>query len=567
MPAADASTPADRPDSGATGVTHERATVPLTRRDRVALAVAALVAVALLFRLVALGTRSFHWDEARVGYWTLRYLETGFFTYRPVAGGPFLQILDRHVFALLGASDATARLVVALVGGLLPAAALLFRGRLRDDETVALALLLAVEPTLVYFSRFARGDVPLVACTLLAVGAALRLHDTGARRWLYVTALAVALAATTSALVVPTAIAVLAAAAVVADERALRGGASERSVRDRLDALGATLRAWATPLARAGLLGVGVLVYFFAPRAGPVGGPSLWRPTTFPGVVEAALLDPPRAVWGVWVVGREGHAFLSGLATFVGVLAAVALPLAGLAFVAFVWDRYRDGPPRPVVTFGAVWAGAALFVVPTLAETVRPWLAVAVVVPLAIPAAAGLAGLVRWGRRAAGDERAGDVAAAALLVVALLGGTLAPVSASYAQPDRGTPLADYAQPADDLDGFHANLTAAVERAGNGDGPDVVYVGESFYVPSESDVEYPPVSDRWGNRLPFPWYVERAGATTDSVRSADNLTARPPVVVAEPSERALLEDRLGDDYAVREYRHRLWSERVVVFVAR
>jgi hypothetical protein len=56
-------------------------------------------------------------------------------------------------------------------------------------------------------------------------------------------------------------------------------------------------------------------------------------------------------------------------------------------------------------------------------------------------------------------------------------------------------------------------------------------------------------------------------TTDSVRSAANLTARPPVVVAESSERAALEARLGDDYVAREYRHRLWSERMVVFVAR
>jgi uncharacterized protein (TIGR03663 family) len=559
------------------------ATTPLLRRDRITLAVAGIVVVALLVRLAGLGTRSFHWDEARVGYWTLRYLETGFFQYRPVAGGPFLQIVNRSVFALLGVSDASARLVVALLGGLLPATALLFRGRLRDDETLALAGLVAVEPALLYFSRFSRGDVPLVVFTVVAVGCLLRAYDgylagqesgatapttaTTARRWAYAGVLAGTLALTTSAFVLPTLACVLFAGFVVADQRLLGRddgpGAGLAAVADRLP----SAREAVTPVARGVLLVVVVLVGFFAPRAGPFGGASLWRPSTAPTVLMESLVRPASAVWGVWVVNREGHAVLPYLADFAELVAAVALPLLLLAVATFLWDRYREGRPRTLVTFGALWGGTALLVFPIASETLGPWLLVHVVAPLAIPAAVGLAGLVRWGRERAGRREAGNVAAAVLLVVAFAGGVAVPAyENAVGQPDRTDRLADYAQPADDLDGFHANVSAAVA---DHEGTDVVYVGDEFYTPSASQNEFPPVSDRWGNRLPLAWYVERTGATTDSVRTAgelDSVDDSPAVVIAPAGQRGALSQALGGGYTATEYRPRLWNERVVVFVA-
>ena len=555
------------------------ATIPLLRRDQVTLAVAGVVLLALVVRLAGLGTRSFHWDEARVGYWTLRYLETGFFQYRPVAGGPFLQVVNRSVFALVGVSDASARLVPALLGGLFPATALLFRGRLRDDETLALAALFAVEPALLYFSRFARADVPLVVFTVLAVGCLLRAYDGSVaagdtatatpapRRWAYAGLLAVTLALTTSAFVLPTLACVLFAGYVVADQRLLgsRGGPAAG-----LAALAGRLpspRAAVTPVARGVLLVVVVLVAFFAPRAGPFGGASLWRPSTFPTVLVESLVRPASAVWGVWIVNREGHAVLPYLADFAGTVAAVALPVLLLAVATFLWDRYREGRPRALVTVGALWGGTALLLFPIAAEALGPWLLVYVVTPLLFPAAVGLAGLLRWGRRSAGRREAGNVAAAALLVLAFAGGLVVPAAENaVGQPDRSDHLADYAQPADDLDGFHANVSAAV--AGH-EGTDVVYVGETFYTPSASQNEFPPVSDRWGNRLPLAWYVERTGATSDSVRTAaglDSVDGSPAVVVAPAGQRGVLSSELGDGYTATEYQYRLWNERVVVFVA-
>jgi hypothetical protein len=55
------------------------------------------------------------------------------------------------------------RLVPVVVGGLFPLSAWLYREHLRRVEVVALALLLAVEPVLFYYSRFMRNDATVAA--------------------------------------------------------------------------------------------------------------------------------------------------------------------------------------------------------------------------------------------------------------------------------------------------------------------------------------------------------------------------------------------------------------------
>ena len=154
----------------------------MRRPDRVTQAVVAVTALALLARLVGLGTRPFHWDEARVGYWTLRSLAVGAYEYRPVAGGPFLYVVGRWLVTLLGPSDAVARLPVALLGGLLPLAALLFRSAGEPDgrdapvagleaaETLSLAVLLGhCSTTRVSFAATSRSrrsrSSPSASCT------------------------------------------------------------------------------------------------------------------------------------------------------------------------------------------------------------------------------------------------------------------------------------------------------------------------------------------------------------------------------------------------------------------
>lgn len=532
------------------------------RGDRVLAAVVGLATLALAARLLWLGRRPFHWDEARVGYWTLRFLATGSYEYRPVAGGPFLYLVGRPTVALLGATDATARLPVALVGGLLPLAALLFRGRLGDAATVLLAALLGFNPLVLYYSRFLRGDVPAAAFGLVAVGAAVRVHD-GDRRFAYVASVAAALALAASGFAVAYPFAWLVAGLLVVDHDRLlgrpdRAAARLRTLRDRL------LDGWRTAL---GAAAAGALALFlcYAPRSGGT-GPGLWRPTTLPAPLEAAVVGSVRKFVGVRVIGRRSggtHQLLPYLADNAEALAAGAAPLIALAVYALARDRYGSGAPRPLVAFAAYWGLVGLVLFPAVAEVAAPWVAVHGVVPLAVPAAAGGAAVLRFGARAFAARRPRGVAAAALVVVAALAGTGVVVATDVYGPS--TPdnrLASYGQPADDLDPFHADVSAAATT----DGTDVLYYGSDFRSVRGTDHATPPVPDEWGNRLPLPWYTERAGATVDAAATPGALDDPPPVVVANADRRTDLAPRL-DGYGAREYRLALWNRRVVVFVRR
>jgi len=536
--------------------------MPVARVDRTRAVVVAVAALALATRLYALGSRPFHWDEARVGYWTLRYLETGAFTYRPVAGGPLLYHVDRHLFALLGPSDAVARLPVAVAGGLLPLTALLLRGRLDDVETVVLAVLLTANPLLVYYSRFLRGDVVAVGAAVVAVAAAVRAYDDDGR-YAYLTAVSGASAPAASGFAVAYPLALLVAGALVLDHDRLLGRAGTG---DRLDAVLDRVRsARRTTLGAVGLFAV-TLVYLFAPRSGTGPGPGLWRPSTLPAVVREATAGAVRAFVGVRVVDRRPsgtHELLPFLAGNAEALAAGALPLVALALLALLHGRYTPGGPRPVPSLFAYWGLSGLLLFPVVSETSAPWVAVHSVVPLAVPAAVGGATVLRFGADAFDRRRTRDVAATGLLVgaVVLQTGAVA-VGGVYAPPTPESGLASYGQPADDLDPFARNVSATT-GTGSG-GTDLLYYGDRFVVANEEQLDAPPVPDAFGERLPLAWYDERAGSRTDNAVTPEALDDPPPVVVTVPERRAEVARRL-DGYAVRQYRTALWNRRVVVFV--
>jgi uncharacterized protein (TIGR03663 family) len=519
-------------------------------------AVVALLGVGL--RLFGLGARPFHWDEARVGYWSLRFLHTGAFEYRPVAGGPFLYVVERFALPEVGATDFGARLPVAVVGGLAPLAALLFRERLSGTGVFALAVALAVDPVLLYYGRFLRGDVPLAAFALLTVGLVVRLADTGRRRYLYGAAVAFALALSTSAFAVGVVACWLTAAALTFDHARLFGDGDD--ARARLSALGRSAAAWATPLARAFLLWFVTVVFLFAPRGDGVG---LWNPATLPAAVEAATTGAVRKFFGVRVADRAyeaAHPLIPYVLSNAELLAVASLSVVALALGAFLHDRYWRERPRPVVAFCAYWGFVGLLVFPVVTEVDAPWVAVHVVAPLSVPAAAAVASLVGHARDAGERGDAATVAAVALVLLAAVAqvGVVAGTNA-YGQPTPDDALVDYAQPADDV----GEVVERAERADEGPGTDLLYYGSPFHLEAESAADAPPVPDEWGNRLPLPWYAEAAGVETESATALEGNESVPPVVVAKPGARDALSSRL-DGYESEEYRTALWERRVVVF---
>ncbi|AUV81775.1 TIGR03663 family protein [Salinigranum rubrum] len=527
----------------------------MSRADsRLVAAVVACSLVGLALRLVALGERPFHWDEARVGVWALRFARTGAFEYRPVAGGPLPYHLARASLALFSPSDLSARLPVALVGGLLPLSALGLRTRLSDRETALLAAFLALSPPLVYYGRVLRGDLLLAAAAFVACVSVVRVVDTNGparRRFAYVAVLAAAAALAASGFVVATVACVVAAGSVVLDARRLSF--------DALVSTPARLRARSTLLARLFLVGVAAVVFLFAPRGGSV---SLWNPLSLPGVLGFVFVEAPGRFFAVRVASRSadgvGHALLPFVVSLGRTLLAAAPVTLLCGLVGFFHERYA-GSDRPAVALFAVWAGAGLLLFPAVAEVDAPWTAVHVVVPLAVPAAVGLARGVDVVQAAVAREDAAVVASALLVASAGVAGVGAVFADDvYGSPTPESALAGYAQPADGLDPFAANLSG---------GKTVLYYGDRVHTRDWNEADGPPVPESWGTRLPLPWYVAREGASSTSLPSGAPLPAEPPaVVVTVPEER----ERLGSEltgYEASGYRLALWNREVVVFVRR
>jgi uncharacterized protein (TIGR03663 family) len=554
------------------------------------LALVAISLLALLVRVVALGGRVMHWDEGRVGYWILRYGETGVHSYRPIVHGPFLPIVNDYLFAVVPASDFAARLPVAVVGGCLPLAAYLFRDYLRDDETVALGALLAFSPLVVYYSRFMRNDVLVAAFSVVALGFLLRLLATRRLAYLVAAGAAFGLAVTTKENAVLYVLCFLGAGALVLDHRLVRETHTEGSLGDVLAEAWPTAvyrwvkgpeRTFERGLARVGAAlagGVGVFflvaAFFYAPR------PELWgalgNPAALPGVFEAATVDPAERFYGTWVDGtHQDHDYLPYLYDYLETLAYGAPVVVAFAVVGAVLDRYSEGGFRPLVAFAVYWGLASVVGYPIATDIQAPWAAVHAVVAFAIPAAVGLAFVVRSGLDALAAEDTVSTALAALVVLAAVGGVVgANVAYFNSAEEADREVLQWAQPGNDL---RASLADVRTVTAANDGTDVLFYGTKtpggdsveLYVSDESSADTPPPGGpAWHSRLPLPWYLElydaEVASTAPDTPPAEALSDPPPVVVAHDWDRDALAPHL-DGYTAREHAFKLWGEHVVVFV--
>ena len=569
---------------------------------RTAIAVATIAAAGVVLRLLDLGGRVFHWDEGRVGYWTLRYAETGELAYVPIIHGPFLRIVNATLFGVLPPTDGNARLVVAVVGGALPLAAWLFREHLDRVEVVALATLLAANPLLVYYSRFMRNDVLVGGFALIALGFSIRALDTHRPTYLYAGAVFLALSLSTKANTLLYVLCFVGAATLLLDHQLVRRTRAGETVPS-------VLRSWVTAAGMAvreasgsrsplvvvpgHLLGLAatfltVIVFFYAPR--PLLYAALNSPSLWPTVIHEATVGSARELVDLWIAGdMQDNPYLTFLGHELETLAHGAAVVCVFAVVGVVADGYgvgdgRDVPvpagrSRALVAFAAYWAFASLIGYPAATDINAPWSAVHVVLPLAIPAAVGLAYVAREGRAAVSlsprrvlDRRTAALALAVLLVASA--GLVAPTATYWNSTDANHgAMVQWAQPGDDL---RASLddVETIAAAGGGD-VDVLFVGtttddreNSFHLEDESAADDHGVPGGWYDRLPLPWYFERSGATVESISSdADRgavLADPPPVIVTHATNRSEVDPYL-DGYVDREHDLRLWSFRIVIYV--
>jgi len=604
--------------------------------------VVAVTLLGLVLRVVALGSRVAHFDEGRVAYWALNLRDSGSFAYRYIIHGPFIQHVDSWVFTVAAPTDFTMRLPVAIIGGLLPLTALLFREHLRSDETVLTAAFLALNPVLLYFSRFMRSDVLVAAFMFTAFGLLVRFVDTRKPRYLYGVGafMALGFASKENAIVyvltwlgatglllakilllpngyrdaagflrsVPSAGAVWRriSGRFWADIRRVRD--IGRSFRDRHDSAASVLTAYASHIILAALVFGLVSLFFYAPRGAGVAGiehppapaasgdVNFWsgvtNPSLFPDLVQATwerVVDQ----YSEWFSPASEKAtttdtgLIESFETFyesvdghyevlLKALGYTAAPLLLFSVFGYALDRLGTVEPRHLVPFLAYGGYVSILGYPIGTDIGAPWLAVHVVVPLSVPAAVGLAAVVRWGSESLSADDVTGVAIAAtilLLVTALVGNTAA--TRVYTNEHlEGNPLVQYAQPQESL---RSDL-AAMDRiaTANGNGTDVVmyhgesgdaYDGDDAYVKedrgewNDSWWDTRPTCLKWYNSLPLPWYYAAGDVDVSCENRPDALVGQaqgdqPPIVITQRVDGTVPTERLeAAGYEPRTHRMR------------
>lgn len=126
-----------------------------------------LIVSGLALRWFALDLRPYHHDESlhgMYGKYFFDFPDQNYYKYQALLHGPFMYNLWRIVYNTLGQGDWAARAPMALVGSTLIFVPLLFRRFFSPVALLGLTAAVALSPILIYWSRFFREDILLVAC-------------------------------------------------------------------------------------------------------------------------------------------------------------------------------------------------------------------------------------------------------------------------------------------------------------------------------------------------------------------------------------------------------------------
>ena len=569
--------------------------------------VVAIALVAVVLRVVSLGPRTAHWDEARVAYWAYFYTETGSLAYHWEEHGPFVQLTAGWLFEYFGVTDFAARLPVAIVGGLLPLAALLYREHLRRSETVALALFLALNAVLLYYSRFMRSDVLVATFMFVGFGLLVRYYDTRKVWYLLVAGVFVGLGFASKENAIVYVLTWLGATVLVVDQ-SLHSPASPDSGLDRLRANLDHYRETLKTAAYRADYAIGFVLTFaltsvvlFAPRGAGLDGRRYTDPDTDPVTLASTFQNPtelPALVDESLGTAYTGYmdwfgqseettleTYISFLSDYVMVLVEYAPLLTVFAVVGIVIERYARDHSRTLVMFMAYCGVASLIGYPAGSHIQgdSAWLSTHVVVPLAIPAAVGLSWTYRRGRELV-ETRSLNPLVVLVVVLVLVGlwAWFVPVQSVYVDDTaEDSRLVQFAQPHSDL----GPLTETMADISNEhDGPDVVFFGgldDGEFSASNSLIRHDvtgdfegqwqidPVCTDWATTQPLNWYLAVAGADGACEDSAtaleENVTDETvPMVVTAPDDETVPVEALEETYEEETYFLRNVGVEVVVY---
>lgn len=142
-----------------------------------AIAYAAILILALVTRLVDLGTRVMSHDESLHTYYSWRLYEFGEFQHTPLMHGPLLFHMTALSYFLFGDNDFTARLYPALLGVLIVMFPALFRRWLGRLGALLASVMFLISPQILYYSRYIRHDIPTIFFALVMVYGILQYID------------------------------------------------------------------------------------------------------------------------------------------------------------------------------------------------------------------------------------------------------------------------------------------------------------------------------------------------------------------------------------------------------
>jgi uncharacterized protein (TIGR03663 family) len=142
---------------------------------------AAILLLAFALRVYALDVKPLHHDEGVNGFFLTNLLRQGRYAYDPENyHGPTLYYLTYPFVLLAGLHTFVIRLIPSLFGVGVVWLVLTLRRHVGTVAALVAALLLAVSPACVFYSRYFIHEMPFVFFTLWLVVAALRFRETGA---------------------------------------------------------------------------------------------------------------------------------------------------------------------------------------------------------------------------------------------------------------------------------------------------------------------------------------------------------------------------------------------------
>ena len=152
-----------------------------------------IIILALATRLWGLGDRVQSHDESlHTQYSWYLYSGRGF-QHTPMMHGPFLFHATALSYFLFGDNDFTARLAVALIGVAVVAFPYLLRRWLGRAGALATSFFLLISPSIAYYSRYIRHDIPIILWFLIVIFAVFSYLRDGRKRWLYLMAAGISL--------------------------------------------------------------------------------------------------------------------------------------------------------------------------------------------------------------------------------------------------------------------------------------------------------------------------------------------------------------------------------------